>query len=148
MRALETAPLPPAWRRLFGLEIPLVAGTVLYWLLTPEAFVADALGLLDPRPEVLVLLFSYVSVTTSMVLWLYARLLARPAVHWPTFRLYQEALLVGDVGVVLTWGWALAAAPIPRGPALASMAMATLWGCVRLAFLWTARPSVSRAASS
>ncbi|MFN7145318.1 MAG: hypothetical protein ACK4YP_16210 [Myxococcota bacterium] len=136
----ETAPLPRAWRGLFALEIPLVGGTVLYWLLLPEAFLADALGLTDVRPEVLVLLFSYVSATVSSVVWLYARLLARPTVHWPTFRLYQEALLVGDVGVVFTWAYGLATAPIPRGPALVSIVMAIVWGAVRVAFLRTARP--------
>lgn len=140
MNGDDTAPLPPAWPRTFAVEIPLVGGTLVYWILQPRAFLADALGLTDAGIPVLALLYFYASATASLVFWFYARLLWRPAVHWPTFRLYQEALLVGDVALVLAWIYALTQAPIPRGPGLASVGMATLWGAVRVGFLRTARP--------
>lgn len=131
----DVAPLPRRWRMLFLVEVPIVAATVLYWMLSPDAFLTQTFGIADPSDGARGLLYSYAGVTATTVMWFYARLLLAPAVHVPTFRRYQEALLLGDVWIVVAWGAALVAGGTPRGPALAGIGMATLWGTIRSIYL-------------
>lgn len=131
--------MPRFWRLLFLVELPLVGGTVLFALVAPAEFAREAFGIgaLD-GPET-TLLFSYVSVVATAVLWFYARLLLGRDIHIPTFRRYQEALLAGDVGIVAIWSWALSAGTVGGAAPVAGLALALFWGLVRLVFLFRVR---------
>ncbi|MDB4928761.1 MAG: hypothetical protein JWM10_1245 [Myxococcaceae bacterium] len=127
--------LPAAWRKLFLLELPLVLGTVVFGVLAPRRFLSDAFGLRAADGPTLTLHFSYLGVVGTMVFWFYARLLLAADFHLPTFRRYQEALLLGDVAVVVTWTHAMSSAARVWGGAVAGIALASVWGAVRLVFL-------------
>ncbi len=129
--APDAAPtLSLGWWRVFALELPIVAATCAYWLFDPRGFLGSLYGL-DPAPPGAVgLLYSYAASVGSMVLWLYARLLFAPTIDRLAFRRYQEALLVGDVGVVAAT-LALGQLQPLSGDGFAALGMATLWGSIR-----------------
>ncbi len=136
------APLPRRWRILFLLELPLIFGTVGYWLLAPLDYLERALGS-DPvaNAHAVPLLLAHAGVVFSMVGWLYARLLLAPTVHVRSFRRVQEALLVGDLWIVVS---ALALAPAQYDPQVratsaTAAALALGWGIVRSVYLLRSR---------
>lgn len=133
--------LGSGWWRLFAVELPIVAASTLYWLLAPETFLRDAFAL-HAEPASALLVWQYAASVASMVLWLYGRLLFAPTLHLPTFRLYQEALLVGDVGIVAVTAIGLAQGILPT-MAFAALGMATLWGAIRGFWIWQTRPARS-----
>lgn len=133
--------IPRAWWRLFAVELPLVAGTVGYAVAAPRSFAAAAFGIEHLDAHVHTLLLSYASVVATAVGWFYGRLLFAPRIDLPTFRRYQEALLIGDVGVVALWSWSLAVGAAHGPSPIGGIAMATFWGAVRVVFLRRVRPS-------
>lgn len=116
-------------------ELPLVAGTVAFALAAPERFAREAFGIEAFEPAVHTLLLSYTSVVATAVGLFYARLLLARSVHLPTFRHYQEALLLGDVGIVALWSWALATRAVSGPAPITGMTLALAWGAVRVVFL-------------
>lgn len=145
---MSGSPLSPravlgrGWWRLFAVELPIVAGSVGYWLVAPEAFLRDAFGL-EAQPACVLLVWQYAASVASMVLWLYARLLFAPSLNLAAFWLYQEALLVGDVGVVAVMATGLARGQLPQATATAALGMAVLWGGIRAVWLWKNRAARS-----
>jgi hypothetical protein len=134
-----TVALPRFWRRLFFVELPLTLGTVIYWLLQPLDYLHRTLGPAASEQDV-PLLMLYAGVVFTLVFWFYARLLLRPTVHLPTFRLYQEALLLGDAWIVAAGAWILTKGLGPPDTTGAAMAMASVWGVLRVIFLTRVRP--------
>lgn len=132
------AALGLGWWRLFAVELPIVAGTVGYWLVAPEAFLRDAFGL-AAQPASALFVWQYAASVASMVLWLYGRLLFARTLNLAAFWLYQEALLVGDVGVVAVMTAGLLRGLLPTGTAAAALGMALLWGTIRGVWLWQHR---------
>lgn len=128
-----TVPLPRIWRILFLLELPLVAATVAWWLLQPRGYLDATLG--PGAGGAVPLVYLYAGVVFTTVVYFYARVLLRPEVHLPTFRAYQEALLLGDVWIVVVGLWTLAQGVGTPEVAFASIAMATLWGTLRGVYL-------------
>lgn len=127
--------LPSAWRRLFQVELPLVLGTLAYWVLAPGSYLSGVLAVAAPESGVRYLLELYAGSVGSLVLYAYARLLFTQKVHLPSFRIFQEGLLVGDIAVVAVSVQMLAEAIVPSGPAAAQLVMALGWGLVRVVFL-------------
>jgi len=127
--------IPRGWWLLFCTELPLVAGTLVYWVVAPDAFLTESIGIAAPGAPERYLLHLYGGVVGTLVLWFYGRVLLAPRLHLPTFRRLQEALGIGDVVIVglglQAWG-ALDAAPAMLA---AQIGMAGLWGMVRVAFL-------------
>lgn len=130
-----TIALPLFWRVFFIVELPLVGGTVGYWLLAPGDYLSQTLGIEAASPEVVHLLWLYAGVVASLVFWFYLRLLASARIHLRTFRLYQEALLVGDVWIVAVGALMLRGAVGDPTMAAVQIGMATFWGLVRVVFL-------------
>lgn len=139
------AVLGQGWWRLFAVELPIVAGTVGYWLVAPEAFLRDAFGL-QAQPASVLLVWQYAASVASMVLWLYGRLLFARTLNLAAFWLYQEALLVGDVGVVAVMTAGLVRGLLPQATAGAALGMALLWGAIRGVWLWQNRAARAAAA--
>lgn len=131
----ELVALPRAWKTTFWLEIPIVGLTVIYWFMSPSAFLADTFGIEAASTNQVLVLYSYASVVATMVFWFYLRLLLQQKVHLPTFRLYQEALFIGDVGIVAIWFYGWWFEHLATAPALGGLGMALFWGSVRLLFL-------------
>lgn len=127
--------IPAMWWYLFVLELPLVFGEVVYTLAAPAAFARSAFGIAALDAATHTLLLSYLSVVATAVGWFYARLLLAPRIHLPTFRRYQEALLLGDAGIVLLWSWSLSVGAISGPSPIAGLVIATFWGAVRIVFL-------------
>ena len=130
--------IPSRWRNLFRVELPLVAGTVVYFVVSPESYLADVLGIAAPDTGTVDLLLLYAGSVGSLVFWTYARLLFLPDPHLPSFRAFQEGLLIGDLEVVGVSLQMLA----ERGPTAAlgaQLAMATAWGVLRGVFLLRVR---------
>ena len=125
------------WRRLFSVELPLMGGTAVFALAAPDAFVKAAFGLPSADGGVFPLLLSYVGLIVAL-LWLYGRFLFAGDFHLPSFRRFQECLLVGDVVLVFGWPAGLGDGPIPA-PAIAGMAMAFVWGTIRATYLVRSR---------
>lgn len=127
--------IPRGWWLAFLVELPLVAATVIYWVVAPDGFLTASVGISEPGPPERYLLRLYAGVVGTLVFWFYARVLLSQRIHLPTFRLLQEALLLGDVVIVgvglAVWG-DLAVEPAMLA---AQVGMATFWGSVRVAFL-------------
>ncbi len=128
------APLPRAWRLVFAVEIPLVAGTVVYWLVAPATYLHDAVGVAAPRPPDVLLLRLYAGSVASLALVFYTWLLAQPRVHQATFRAFQVCLGVGDAAIVAA-SLAYWAAASDRRLLAAQLGMAAFWGMVRAVFV-------------
>lgn len=143
MRAPEG--LPSIWWKIFLLELPLIAGTVLYALFAPAMFAGTVFGIVDYTPAVGTLTASYASVIGTMVGWFYARILLASSIHLPTFRRYQEALLLGDIGIIAIWALALANGAQQTASAYGGIAMAALWGGVRIVYLIQSRATCAPA---
>ena len=126
--------MTPFWRRLFAVELPLMGGTAIFALAAPDAFVKAAFGLPSADGGVLPLLLSYVGLIVALA-WLYGRLLFASEFHRPSFRRFQECLLVGDVVLAVGWPAALAGQGALPPPALAGMGMAIVWGTIRATYL-------------
>lgn len=133
----DLAPLPSGWRRLFWIEIPLVAGTLLLWLLAPERYLHDTLGIATPGPAEVLLLRLYAGSVGSLVLCFYAWWLAQRVVHRPAFRAFQVCLGLGDLAIVaaslLHWPHA-----VEHGMLAVQIGMALLWGGLRTGFVLAA----------
>jgi len=127
--------ISPNWWKIFLLELPIVATTVIYALAASEEFASSAFSITAYTPAINTLLASYLSVIGTMVGWFYARILLASSIHIPTFRRYQEALLLGDIGVVAIWTLALSNGAPQTASAFGGIAMATLWGCIRVIYL-------------
>ncbi len=127
-------PLPAGWRRLFFVELPLVAVTLALWLLAPATYLHDTVGIAAPGAPEILLLRLYAGTVASLVFGFYAWLLWQPTVHRPTFRAFQACLGAGDVAVVAA---SLAHWPHATNHTLlaAQIGMATLWGAVRGGYL-------------
>lgn len=129
-------PLPRIWRAIFWVEIPLTLGAVIFWLFSPDVFLAQLLGENSAANQhAKPLLYSYAGVVFSLVLWMYTRLLLQKEVHIYSFCLFQEALLVGDIWIVINTLLNLPDAPVPLHNATLAMALATFWGGVRSIYL-------------
>ena len=135
------APLARGWRTLFAVEIPLVAGAVLFWLLAPTAYLRDVVGVAAPGPAEVQLLRLYAGSVASLALGFYAWLLTQPAVHTATFRAFQVCLGVGDAAII--------AASLARGDAVshshlpaAQIGMAASWLVVRVVYVCRGAPGV------
>lgn len=128
------AALPNGWRRLFTVELPLVAVTLALWLIAPTIYLHDTLGIARPGASEVLLLRLYAGTVGSLVFAFYAWLLWQKTVHGPTFRAFQVCLGLGDVAVVAASAahWSSATA---HGPLTAQIAMAALWGVLRGVFL-------------
>ncbi len=131
--------LSPNWWKIFLLELPLIAGTVLYALVASEKFARSTFGITEYMPAIGTLMASYASVIATMVGWFYARMLFAPSIHLPTFRRYQEALLLGDIGVIAIWTAALSNGAAQTASVYGGIGMATLWGCIRVIYLLRTR---------
>ena len=131
----DLSPLPAFWRRVFWVELPIVALTVLYWIVDPHGFLKQTFAI-DPAPQGAVfLLWAYAAAVFTLVFYFYARMLYFPVVHVPTFRAYQEGLLLGDVLIVIIYAWAALSGTVNAATAWASVGMAMFWGTVRVVFL-------------
>jgi hypothetical protein len=131
--------IPRGWWCLFVVELPLIAGTIVYLLAAPRAFALGAFGIEQLDAPVHTLLLSYASVVATAVGWFYGRLLLAPRIDLPTFRRYQEALLLGDLGVAAIWSWSLAVGAAHGAAPIAGLVMATFWGAIRVVFLFRVR---------
>ncbi len=127
--------IPRGWWRLFCVELPIVAGTLAYWLIDPDAFLTGSMGVTDPGPPERYLLTMYAGVVGSLVFWFYARLLLTRPIDLRTFRLFQEALLLGDGLIVGATLWLSGDVDVQPAMATAQMGMASFWGAVRAVFL-------------
>ena len=132
--AVSIAPLPRSWRVTFVVELPLVLGTLAFWLAAPATYLRDTVGIAAPGAAEILLLRLYAGTVGSLVFGFYAWLLAQKAVHVATFRAFQASLGLGDVAIVLA---SLAAwSDSERHDMLGiQIGMATLWGIIRLVFL-------------
>jgi hypothetical protein len=130
--------IPEFWWRIFALEIPIVAGSVVYVIAAPDAFARETFGISNLDDATLSLLLSYASVVCTTVLWFYARVLFAPKIDVATFCAYQEALLLGDIGIVFIFARALwtgsAGSCLENPSVIAGISLATLWGIIRVAF--------------
>jgi len=132
--------LSSGWRKVFWVEVPITLAVFGYWLVAPDAYLAmslgnDAAANLHARP----LLHAYAGVVFSMVAWLYARFLLAKALHLPSFRLFQQALLIGDVWIVLQAVVAPPSDPTALQSAITAAGIAGFWGVVRSVWLFQVR---------
>jgi len=127
--------LPRLWRGIFWVEVPITLGSVAYWLAAPDTFLEQLLGAGD-HSAAHGLLYMYAGVVASLVGWLYVRFLLQPDLHLPSFRLFQEALLLGDVWIVAHVLVTLPSAGPPLQTAIAASSMAGFWGLVRAIYLY------------
>lgn len=129
------AELSRGWRTFFRLELPLCLVTVSYWLVAPEHFLRGLVGPFAFDVAHRYLLLQAAATVTSFLLWFYGRVLFSPRIHLPTFRLLQEAMALGDVGVLAISGYlAFAARPTPSILA-GQIALAAFFGGARVVFL-------------
>lgn len=128
--------LPKLWKIVFWCEIPLTLGAIAFWVMAPQAFLAQLLGE-NPvaNSHAQPLLYNYAGVVFSLVAWLYTRFLLQKTLHIPSFCLFQEALLVGDLWIVLQVVLNMPTEAAPLQNALISAAMAGFWGSVRAVYL-------------
>ena len=103
--------------------------------MAPDEFLRSVYSFDEVVPPARALLVSYSGVVATLVFWFYARLLLSPTVHMPTFRSYQEALLLGDVWIVATWGYGLATGTEATVTGVVGTGLAAFWGLVRVVFL-------------
>ena len=128
--------LSKTWKIIFTIEIPLTFGAIAFWLLAPMQYLAQALGEnaaanLHAQP----LLVSYAGVVFSMVGWIYLRFLLEKQIHIRSFCLFQEALLLGDIWIVVSLLSHLPEAGPVYDNALLTIGLASFWGAVRLVYL-------------
>jgi hypothetical protein len=130
--------LPRGWRLLFAVELPLVAGTLLYWLAAPDDYLETAIGVSSPGAPERLLLRLYAGTVGALVFGFYAWLLAQRRLHLPSFYAFQWALAAGDLAIIAAslGYWASAGG---RAALALQIAMAALWGALRVAFLLTRR---------
>ncbi len=130
--------IPRGWWRAFCVELPLVAGTLVFWIAQPDGFLTQSIGIAEPGPPERYLLQLYAGVVGTLVLWFYGRILLAPRIHLPSFRLLQEALALGDV-VIVGLGISQWGGPAEPGMLAAQIGMASFWGTLRVLFLLRVR---------
>lgn len=135
----SAAGISPRWRAVFRVEIPICAATVAYWLIAPDRYVASLFGDAALGVAGRYLVMQGASVVLTMLVWFYGRVLFAPAIDRRTFCYLQEGLLLGDLGVLALSAYAVRAGHPDAATLVAQVAMATLWGAIRVAFLWTHR---------
>lgn len=127
------------WRNLFRLEIPICAGTVAYWIIAPGDYIRRMFGDVPVDAGHRYLVLQGASTVGTLLVWFYARVLFAPSIDLRTFRYLQEGMALGDAGILALSAYAAAAAHPDRGMLTGQIAMATLWGAIRIWFLWTHR---------
>lgn len=131
--------LSPRWRALFRVEVPICAGTVVYWLLAPEHYLGQLFGDLPVDSGHRYLVLQAASTVGTLLVWFYGRVLFAPEIELRTFRYLQEGMALGDAGILALSAWlALVARPDPT-TLLAQVLLAAFWGAVRVVFLWSHR---------
>lgn len=126
--------LPRGWWWTFIIELPLVAGTLVYWFAAPGAYLESTLGV-TPSPQTTYLLHLYGGTVGSLVFYFYARVLLFRPIELRTFRYLQEGLLLGDVAIVVLGLANLDAAGVVPSMAWTQIGVAGFWGLVRVVFL-------------
>lgn len=127
--------VPRGWWRTFCVELPLVGGTVVFWLARPDVFLRDSVGIAAPGDPERYLLRLYAGVVATLVFWFYGRVLLAERIDVPTFRRLQESLLLGDVAIVALGVGAWGQLPVAPAMLAAQIGMATFWGLARVAYL-------------
>jgi len=138
-----TEPRPPSmsarWRAIFRIEIPICAATVVYWIVAPEHYVRKMFGDIPFDTGHRYLVLHVASTVSTLLVWFYGRVLFAPSIDLRTFRYLQEGMAIGDLGIrALSAYLATTGHPDP-GALIAQIVMATLWGGLRIVFLWTHR---------
>jgi hypothetical protein len=138
---VETEPRPASvsarWRAIFRIEIPICAATVVYWIVAPEHYVRKMFGDVPIDVGHRYLVLQAASTVATLLVWFYGRVLFAPSIDLRTFRYLQEGMAIGDLGILALSGYlAIAGHPDPA-TLVAQVIMATLWGGLRIVFLWT-----------
>ena len=118
------------------IEVPICLATAIYWLAMPEDFLMRSYGVLAPDAGHRLLVLQGAGILVSILVWFYGRWLLSARVELRAFRLFQEGLLLGDLFLV---AWGIMALSVPGASAvtaLAQVVMASLWGLIRVVFLY------------
>jgi hypothetical protein len=135
----EAAGISRRWRATFGLEIPLCGATVAYWVFAPDQYARRMFGNIAFGVGDRYLVLQSASLVAALFVWLYGRVLLAPSIDLRTFCYLQEAMAIGDAGILALSGYlALAAHPDP-GTLIAQAIVASFWGGLRLVFLYSHR---------
>ena len=79
------------------------------------------------------------STVATLFVWFYGRVLFAPSIDLRTFRYLQEGMALGDAGILTLSAYAALAARPDPDTLIAQVAMASVWGAIRVWFLWTHR---------
>jgi hypothetical protein len=137
--------VPPRWRKVFIVELPLTLGACAYWALAGAAHLETTFGAGAATAAASSLLAQLTAVVFSLVVWFYGRwLLSRGDIPLRPFRYLQEGFAIGDVALI----W-VAADSLMKGlgsPAvwIAQATMAAVWLAIRVAFLVRASAGPAR----
>lgn len=111
----------------------------MYWIVAPEHYVRKMFGDVHVDAGHRYLVFQAASTVATLLVWFYGRVLFAPAIDLRTFRYLQEGMAIGDLAILgLSAYLAIAGNPDPA-TLVAQVIMASLWGGLRIAFLWTHR---------
>lgn len=130
------------WRRLFLLEVPICALSVLYWVLTPNAALRSIHGVTAPDPVHASLLAQLGFVVLAVFVWFYGRWLLSGRVALRPFRYFQEGASLSDALLICAACEGMAAGAILPLPGIAQATMAALWLGIRVVFLLATRERV------
>lgn len=133
-----------SWRRVFLLEIPICAGSVLYWVGLPDVALRTIHGLDAPDPVHASLLAQLGFVVLAVFVWFYARWLLSGRVALRPFRYFQEGASLSDALLIWAAFDGLAREALMLLPGLAQATMATLWLGIRVVFLVSTREPAGR----
>jgi hypothetical protein len=126
--------IPASWWWLFLVELPLVAGTLVYWIVAPGDYLESTLGV-APSVQTTYLLHLYAGTVGSLALYFYARVLLSRPIELRTFRYLQEGFLIGDVAIVGLGLANLGVEGLDPGKVWAQITLAAVWGAIRVVFL-------------
>jgi hypothetical protein len=136
------------WYAIFWVEVAICAATALSWIAAPEPFLRAVMGIESPDlRDHMVLLLGANTVLCAYV-YLYARLLADRPFNRHAFRRLQEAMALGDVGILVASAVSCAQlSPDPLWMA-GQIGMASVWLGIRVAWLVRTRSDREAATSA
>jgi hypothetical protein len=134
------------WRAVFWLEVAICAATSLSWIVAPEPFLRGAIGIEAPDLRHHLVLLLGANVVLCAYVYLYARLLLERPFPRAAFRRLQEAMALGDVGMLATS--AVQCAQLSPDPwwMAGQIGMAAVWLAIRV--LWLVQSRHDGASSS